>query len=80
LAKNKQKTGRNMKVVLKKDIVIPAGTILDKAPTKTERFGDGHVDVVIGLSDNTSGTFTYCVDENMLCPSAELAEWFEAVD
>lgn len=51
-----------MKKVLLKDIVIPKGTVLSRAPVKTVRHGDDHFDCVIGLSDNTSGSFTYCLD------------------
>ena len=61
------------KVKLKKDIVIPKGTILQTAPVKTER-NDEHFDCVIGLSDNTTGTFTYCIDTDFI---DELFEYFE---
>jgi hypothetical protein len=44
-----------MAYILKKDIVIPAGTKFDRAPTKTERVGAGHVDAIFGLSKNTFG-------------------------
>jgi hypothetical protein len=58
--------------VLKKDIVIPAGTVLNKAPYKTVRTSD-HYDCIVGLSGDTSGVFTYDID-----PSCEgqLEEWF----
>ena len=49
------------KKVLLKDIVIPAGTVFDTAPHRTER-DNSHYDCVIGLSDNTHGTLTYCID------------------
>lgn len=58
---------------LKKDIVIPAGTILNRAPTKTERVGDDHFDCVVGLTDDSTGFFTYCVDD------PALSDWFEDV-
>lgn len=61
-----------MSKVLLKDIVIPKGTVLHRAPLKTERPGDGHFDCVIGLSDNTTGIFTYCIDDD---PEV-LAEYF----
>ena len=60
------------KKVLLKDIVIPAGTVLDTAPQRTER-DNTHYDCVIGLSDNTHGTFTYCIDPDY--PS-ELDKYF----
>ena len=38
-----------MKYVTKKDIVIPAGTVLHEAPTKTERFEEcGCAELAIG--------------------------------
>lgn len=64
-----------MNVLLKKDIIIKAGTVLTKAPTKTERIGDGHVECTFGLSKNSFGTVTYSIED----PS-ELEEWFEVVE
>jgi hypothetical protein len=61
-----------MKLVLLKDVVIPAGTIFDDAPIKTERAEGCFVDCVIGLTKDTAGTFTYEV-------SNELNEWFAEV-
>ena len=61
-----------MKKVLLKDIIIPAGTVFNTAPTKTER-DNNHFDCVVGLSDNTWGTMTYCIDPD--CKD-ELAEFF----
>lgn len=61
-------------LVLKQDLVIPAGTVFSIAPTKTQRFGPGHVSAVFGLSPNTSGSVVYCINE----PSdiAELRKYF----
>ena len=61
-----------MKKVLLKDIVIKAGTVFDTAPAKTE-VDDTHFDCVIGLSTNTHGTFTYCIDPDF---PGELDEYF----
>jgi len=60
------------KKILLKDIVIPKGTILETAPREVARFGNDHYECVIGLSTNTCGFFTYCIDE-----PEELSEWFE---
>ena len=49
-------------LILLKDIVIPAGTVLSRAASKVERFGDDHFEVVVGLTPNTSGSFVYTVD------------------
>jgi hypothetical protein len=56
-----------MKYRLKKDVVIPAGTVFDTAPVRTERAiseepFDGSIDTIIGLTKDTSGTFTYALD------------------
>ena len=63
---------RRRKVLLK-DIIIPAGTVFNTAPWKTTR-DDTHYDCVIGLSDNTCGSFTYCIDPDF---SNELEEYFK---
>ncbi len=63
-----------MKKRLKKDIVIPAGTILGTAPTVTRRHGSDHFDCTVGLTDDSCGFFTYCVDD------PKLDEFFEEVD
>ena len=73
---NKQKGGFNMKMRLKKDLVIPAGTMFGEAPTRTHHVGDGHIDHVFGLSDNTHGTVTYCLGDD----PDQMGEWFELVE
>jgi len=64
-----------MKVVLIKDLVIPAGTVFDKAPFKTERPGDGCVQAIIGLTDNTSGSIEYWLDND----EEQMREWFRVL-
>ena len=61
-----------MRKKLLKDIVIPAGTIFDDAPTHTTR-AEGTIDCVFGLTDNTSGTVEYFIGDD----SELLEEWFE---
>ena len=63
-----------MKKILKKDIVIKAGTIMHEAPIKTTRHGDCHFQCCIGLSDDSHGFFTYCIDDPVL------DEFFEEVE
>lgn len=60
---------------LLKDIVIPRGTVFSDAPTSTYRCGVGHIDAVIGLTDNSSGTVNYYFDED----DFELSDWFEDI-
>lgn len=56
---------RRMKLTLtlKKDIVIPSGTVFNTAPSITKRYGDGHVQALISLSDDTCGEFNYCLTD-----------------
>lgn len=58
--------------ILKKDIVIKAGTVFDTAPIKTERPGDGHIETIIGLTKNSYGALCYSFDN-----LEEVQEWFE---
>lgn len=59
--------------VLKKDILIPAGTQFTIAPTKTERYGSGHVEAIVALSNDSCGSMSYFVDPD----DPALSEWFE---
>jgi hypothetical protein len=61
--------------ILLKDIVIPKGTIFTQAPHKTER-NDEHYDCLVGLSKNTCGDFTYCIDKDC---TDELEDYFTDV-
>lgn len=65
-----------MKKILKKDLVIPAGTIFDEAPTKTERVGDGHIQAVIGITKDSCGYVEYFVGED----EEALKEWFGDIE
>lgn len=58
---------------LKKDIVIPAGTVFHPASCKTVRFQDGHAVACIGLTKDSTGDLNYFVDPD----DEELKEWFE---
>lgn len=66
----------NQTYVLKKDLVIPAGSKFTKAPTDTHRVGRGHIMHTFGLTKDTGGEVAYCVAD--MTPE-ELAEWFEGV-
>lgn len=46
------------KVILKKDIVIPAGTVLSKAPTLTRRVGEGHYMADIEMNPDSTAFFS----------------------
>ena len=63
---------------LKKDIVIPAGTRFDTAPTKTKRVGGGHIQAVFGLSRNTHGFIEYSLDGET--DLEEMRDYFEVCD
>ena len=64
-----------MKVRLKRDILIPAGAIMDDAPHRLEMCR-GHVEHILGFTKDTSGSLIYFVDPD----DAELGEWFEVLD
>ena len=65
-----------MRIRLKKDIVIAAGTVMDTAPIKTERFGRDHVETVIGLTSDNTAVFTLCAD----ITDPGMDEWMEEVE
>lgn len=54
-------------IVLLKDIIIPAGTVFSTAPSKTERFGNGHymASFAVGGSKDTIGSISYCLDDSI---------------
>ena len=60
--------------ILKKDIVIPAGSVFYQAPHTTERYGSNHYEHTIGLSDDTFGYIIYCIEPG------DLTDWFEGSD
>jgi len=64
-----------MRLRLKKDIIIPAGTILSEAPHTTKRAGVYHYQASVGLSKDTCGSFEYYVDPS----DSSLVEYFEDV-
>ncbi len=54
-----------MTKVLLQDIVIPKGTIFRDAPLKTVRAAGKFIECLVGLSDNTTGSFVYEVDDEV---------------
>jgi len=61
-------------VRLKKDIVIPAGTMFSQAPRKIEMCSD-YVEGLVGLTPNTCMTILQDVDMKL----TENKEWWEEV-
>lgn len=61
---------------LKKDIVIPAGTVFLPAPTLTKRHGNGHILADFGLTRDSSGSIEYYMEPEEM---AKLLDWFEEV-
>lgn len=58
------------KLILKKDIVIPAGTVFGTAPHTTRRYSYA-IDCVVSLNNpDSSGNFTFYPEED------DLNEWF----
>ena len=66
---------KERKFILLKDITIPKGTVLEQAPAVTERNNE-HFDCIVGLSRNTCGEFTYCIDDDF---RDELMEYFQEI-
>ncbi len=61
------------RMVLKKDIVIPAGTVFECVDGSRREFISGNYEATIGLSKDTSGGLVYGVEpQDPAC-----AEWFE---
>lgn len=61
------------KLILKKDIVIPAGTEFSRPPNS--RSGEHNVETVIGITKDTSGYVNYYADPN----DEEISDWFQEV-
>lgn len=64
-----------MRARLKRDIVIPAGTIFDDAPRRID-MAQGHIEHVLGLTKDSAGSLCYFLDPD----DETLAEWFEVLD
>ena len=64
-----------MLVRLKKDILIPAGTVLNDAPQRVWMC-QGHAEHVIGLTKDSAGSLFYFIDPD----DVALDEWFEVLD
>ncbi len=65
---------KTKRVVLKKDIVIPAGTVFECIDGRKSEYVSGNYEASIGLSKDTSGGLIYGVELN----DPACAEWFEA--
>ena len=65
-----------MNKILKKDIIIPAGSVFVRiVPGDITQYGSGNYVNTVGLTKDSCGDFVYCVDEN----DDELDEWFEDI-
>ena len=65
----------NRKFVLKKDIIIPAGTIFTERFGKREYGTNCYESPAFGLTKNTSGDVFYGIEPN----DPEIQEWFEEI-
>lgn len=73
---NALRSCKDPKIVLRKDLVIPAGTVFSRSPMKTERFSRDSFSAIFGLTDDTSGDINYNISDDT---AALLAEWFAVV-
>jgi len=64
---------KTQRVVLKQDIVIPAGTVFESCDGRTSRYISGNFEATIGLSKDSSGSLIYGV----ALEDPECAKWFE---
>jgi len=63
-----------MNKVLKKEIVIPAGSVFTRiTPGDITQYGSDNYVYTVGLTKDSCGDFVYCVDRD----DDELSEWFE---
>lgn len=67
-----------MKMVLKKDMVIKAGTVFERVYGETRKYVDSCYSASIGLTNDSYGESTYGIDFNEKDPF--LKEWFEVYD
>lgn len=73
----KIRKGEACEIILRRDLVIPAGTVLTPAAKKTERIGPGHFSATIGLSRDSSGSLTYSIDPSAGEDTEQLInKWF----
>jgi len=61
------------KIRLKKDIVIPAGTVFDNIDGMEVEYASGNYGHTLGLTENSSGSLVYGLDP--FDPALEA--WFE---
>lgn len=60
-------------LVLKKDLVIPKGTVLRNIDGMTSSFTNGNYETIFGLTADSFGRLIYSIDDD----DADLDEWFE---
>jgi len=66
---------KEKRYVLKKDIVIKAGTIFHCIDRNKKEFIEGNFSTLIGLTNDSCGEFIYRIDED----DYKLGDWFEEV-
>ena len=66
-----------MKLKLKKDVVIKAGTVFDNVDSLTIFNGKCTYEAMFELTDNTFGCVTYFLDDSI---PHETDDWFEEVN
>lgn len=63
------------RIRLKKDIVIPAGTVFRDVRGEKVQYGEGNYEHTLGLTDNSFGTIVYGFDR----ADPAIWDWFEEV-
>ena len=73
MSKQRKTTAKAKKYVLKKDIVIRAGTVFHCVDGTHRTFASGNFEATIGLSKDSSGSLVYGIEPG----EAACMEWFE---
>lgn len=61
------------RIVLTRDLVIPAGTVFECCDGVVRRYASGNYEATIGLSKDTSGSIVYGFEPSDI----QLGDWFE---
>jgi hypothetical protein len=64
------------KLVLKKDLIIPAGTVLKNIDGRQSTYIDGNYGYLIGLTNDSCGELIYGFDDL----DESIGEWFDVVE
>ena len=73
--RNKHYNSSHRRFVLLKDLVVPAGTVFEIAPTVVENV-ESHFSATIGLTNDTHGDLTYDITGDDFDKLVGSGKWF----